>query len=65
MSTINSISTNDVISNRHIKQVDRKVIVMAPTSTKMTSYHASGKSDGELYREAWRKAKTITGEFRL
>lgn len=55
----------DNVSNKYVQQVDRKVIVLAPTSTKMTSYHASGKSDGELYRENWRKTKCVMEEFRL
>lgn len=51
--------------NRYIVQQDREVVILAPTTAKMTSYHASGKSDGELYRENWRRAKCLKEEFRL
>ena len=50
---------------RNVKHDGKGVIVLAPTSTPMRSYHATGKSPKEEYLEQWRYKRSLKEEFRL
>lgn len=54
-----------VEDNRHVKHDGKGVIVLAPTAGKIVSYHASGKSNKELFLEQRNAAKAVCLEFRL
>jgi len=44
---------------------DGRLIIMAPSTTKMRSYHASGLSPKDEYLKQREYAKALTREFRL